>query len=173
MLDKLIEFLLNVIEHVIPLKILKEYQQGVLFRFGRFNKELGPGVHFKIPFLDTIEEYPVVYTTITLPPQSIITKDGISVVIRGHIKYKIEDIKIFAVDVYDAIDALSDMTGGVIYDEIISKTWEEAYNTNLQQILTKKARVEAKKWGIHVDKVTITDFSKMMSLRLFSNDVLN
>jgi regulator of protease activity HflC (stomatin/prohibitin superfamily) len=172
MLDKLIEFLLNVIEHVIPVKMLKEYQMGVLFRFGRYNKTLGPGIHLKIPFLDTVDEYPVVYTTITLPPQSIVTKDGISVVIRGHIKYKIEDIKIFAVDVYDAIDALSDMTGGVIYEEIISKTWDEAYNSNLPQNLTKKARVEAKKWGIHVDKVTITDFSKMTSLRLFSGENL-
>lgn len=168
MLDKLIEFLLNIIDQLIPFKILKEYEEGVLFRLGRYRKVLNAGIHFKIPFFDDIDSYPVVYTTITLPPQSIVTMDGICVVIKGHIKYKINDVKIFAVDVYDAIDALSDMTGGVIYEEIKSKTWQEGYSSDLSMILTKKSKIEAKKWGIHVEKVTITDFSKMSSLRLFN-----
>jgi regulator of protease activity HflC (stomatin/prohibitin superfamily) len=172
MFDKLIDFIIDFIDQIIPVKVLKEYQQGVLFRFGKFKKILKVGIHFKVPFIDEIDSYPVVYTTITLPPQSIVTSDGVCVVIRGHIKYKIEDIRIFAVDVYDAIDALSDMTGGVIYEEIKSKTWEDAYSSNLPSILTKKSRIEAKKWGIHVEKVTITDFSKMTSLRLFNGEIL-
>jgi len=172
MLEKLIDFILEIIEQLIPLKILKDYQQGVLFRFGRFHKIVNPGVQFKIPFFDDIEVYPVVFTTITLPPQSIVTKDGINVVIRGQIKYKISNIRIFAVDVYDAIDALSDMTGGVIYEIIRTKTWQESYTSDLSSIITKLAKVESKKWGIHVEKVTITDYSKTPSLRLFNGEKL-
>jgi regulator of protease activity HflC (stomatin/prohibitin superfamily) len=172
MLEKLIDFILETIEQIIPFKILKDYQEGVLFRFGRFRKVVKPGIQFKLPFFDDIEIHPVVYTTITLPPQSIVTNDGINVVIRGHIKYKIEDIKTFGVEVYDAIDALSDMTGGVIYEIIRTKTWEESYTSNLSSLITKQARIEAKKWGIYIEKVTITDYSKTPSLRLFNSEVL-
>lgn len=168
MLDKLIDFLLEIIEKVIPIYILKEYQLGVLFRFGHFKKVAKPGLHWKIPFFDDVESYPVVTTTLTLPAQSVVTKDGVSVVIKAVIKYKISDVKIFAVEVYDAIDALSDTTCGIIYQTINSKNFTDTVSQNLNRDITREAKKEAKKWGIDIEKVTITDYSKMNSLRLFN-----
>jgi regulator of protease activity HflC (stomatin/prohibitin superfamily) len=170
MFDKIIDFLLNFLDQLLPFVIIKSGNRGVWLRFGIYRKDVPPGLHFKIPFVDEIQPHGVVFTTITLPPQSIVTKDGICVVIRAHIKYRIEDLKTYAIDVYDAVDALSDMTGGIIFEQIKTQTWEEAYSADLPTILTKKSKVEAKKWGFHIEKVTITDFSKMTSLRLFSGD---
>lgn len=168
MLDKLIEFLLDIIEQILPVKVVKEYQSGALFRFGRFKGVKLPGIHFKIPFGDEIDVYTVVVTTITLPPQSVITKDGKSIVIRAQIKYKVQDLSIFAVEVWDAPDALSDMTGGIIYNAIRTRTFEELRAIDLDAELTKLAKPEAKTWGIQVQKVTVTDFSEMRSYRLFT-----
>jgi hypothetical protein len=109
-------------------------------------------------------------TTLTLPVQSIVTKDGKAIVIKAQIKYKIKDLSIFAVKVYDAIDALSDMTCGIIFQTIKDKTWEEACNIDLNKKITVNARREAKQWGIHIDKITVTDFSQIRSLRLFNED---
>ena len=47
MFDKLIDFIIDFIDQIIPVKVLKEYQQGVLFRFGKFKKILKVGIHLK------------------------------------------------------------------------------------------------------------------------------
>jgi regulator of protease activity HflC (stomatin/prohibitin superfamily) len=174
MLDKLISFLLEIIDKLIPFIIIKQYEKSLLFRFGLFKKELLPGFHWKIPFVDEIDTYPVVTTTLTLPVQSIMTKDGIGVVTKGTIKYKISDLTVFGVEVADAIDALSDMTSGVIFNIITQRTLNESRECDLNKIITKEAKKEAKKWGIDIEMVTLTDFSKMNSLRLFNeNNTLN
>ena len=73
MFDKLIDFFIDIIDKVIPFYIIKQYQQGVLFRAGKYNKLSQPGIYCKIPFIDDVEIYPVVTTTLTLPVQSIVT----------------------------------------------------------------------------------------------------
>ena len=170
MLDKLIEFLLNIIDQSLPVKVVTQYQQGARFRGGKFKGVLNPGIHFKIPFLDDIDLHTTVTTTITLPPQSVITKDGKSIVIRAHIKYKVHDLAIFAVEVWDAVDALSDMTGGIIYNAIRTRGFEELRTVDLDTELTRLAKPEAKVWGIALQKVTVTDFSEMRSYRLFTDN---
>lgn len=168
MLDKLIDFLIDIIEKVIPIFIIKEYQQGVFLRIGKYKKDCMPGLHWKIPFFDEIDVYPVATTTLTLPAQSIVTKDGESVVLKTTVKYKVSNIKIFGIEVGDAIDALNDMTCGINYDTIHSRTYQETCEQDIAKIITKEAKKEAKQWGIDVFKVTISDYSKISSLRLFN-----
>lgn len=168
MFDKLIEFILEFIDHILPVVIIKEYDRGAFFRFGKFKKIIGPGLHFKLPFLDTIDNHTVVTTTMTLPAQSVVTKDGVSVVIKAQIKYEIEDLSIFAVKVYDAIDAISDMTCGIVFQTIKNKTYQEACTSDLNKLITISAKREAKQWGINIEKITVTDFSQMRSIRLFN-----
>jgi regulator of protease activity HflC (stomatin/prohibitin superfamily) len=168
MFDKLIDFILEFIDQILPVTIIKEYNKGAFFRLGKFKKIINPGLHFKIPFLDNIDVHTVVTTTMTLPAQSVVTKDGVSVVIKAQIKYDIEDLSIFAVKVYDAIDAISDMTCGIIFQAIKNKTYQEACTSDLNKLITNNARKEAKQWGINIETITITDFSQMQSIRLFN-----
>lgn len=171
MIDRLVDFLLNFIDQLLPIQIIKQYQKGVLLRFGKYKKILNPGLHFKIPFFDSIDDYVIVTTTLTLPVQSIVTKDGKSVVIKGQVKYKVQDLVIFAIEVYDAVDALSDMTCGIIFDKIKNRTYKETQEQDLNKLITTDVKKEAKKWGIFVEKVTITDYSEMTSLRLFNEQL--
>lgn len=168
MFEKLIDVLLNFLEQLMPVQIIKQYQKGILFRLGKHKKELKPGIHFKIPFLDDVDYYGIATTTLTLPVQSIVTKDGISVVVKGVVKYKIDNIVIFGIEVSDAIDALSDMSCGIIFDLITNKTYQETREMNMTKVITALVKNEAKKWGIAVNKVTFTDYSPMKSLRLFN-----
>jgi regulator of protease activity HflC (stomatin/prohibitin superfamily) len=168
MFDKLIDFIIEFIDQILPVVIIKEYDKGAFFRFGKYKKIIGPGLHFKIPFIDSIDNHTVVTTTMTLPAQSVVTKDGISVVIKAQIKYEIEDLSVFAVKVYDAIDAISDMTCGIIFQNIKNKTYQEACTSDLNKLITSGAKREAKQWGINIEKITVTDFSQMRSIRLFN-----
>jgi|JI9StandDraft_1071089.scaffolds.fasta_scaffold34044_2 regulator of protease activity HflC (stomatin/prohibitin superfamily) len=170
MFDKLIEFLLTFIEQILPVAIIKQYEKGALLRLGKYQRVLEPGLHFKIPMADEIDVYPVVTTTLTLPPQSIMTKCGKNVVARAHIKYKVSDLSIYAIQVVDATDALSDTTSGVIFSVIREHTLDELRTLDIGKLITKKAKSVALTWGINLMKVTISDFSEMRSYRLLMQE---
>jgi regulator of protease activity HflC (stomatin/prohibitin superfamily) len=75
--------------------------------------------------------------------------------------------------VYDAQDAISDMTQYIIKNIIMDKTLDECIDTEIDNILTKKARVEARKWGVEIQQVTLTDIAPMRSYRIINDTVIN
>lgn len=173
MFDKLVDLLVQWIEQLLPVVIIPSYEEGVRLSFGKFRKVLHPGIHFKIPFADEILRQHVVVTTISLPAQSLYTLDKQNFVVKGVIKYKISDVKTFLLEVYDAKDALSDMTMSIIKNIVISIPAEKCIDPELDVILTKKARVEAKKWGVEIQQVTLTDVAPIRSFRLINDVIAN
>jgi regulator of protease activity HflC (stomatin/prohibitin superfamily) len=89
------------------------------------------------------------------------------------VKYKISDVKIFLLEVFDAQDALADMTQSIIKNIIITTSIEECLDLELDNILTKKVRVEARKWGVEIQQVTLTDIAPIRSYRIINDSVLN
>jgi regulator of protease activity HflC (stomatin/prohibitin superfamily) len=172
MFDKLIEFLLNIIEDIMPVFFVKQYNNGILLRMGKFVRVVKPGVVFKIPFLDKVEITTIVTTTLSVPTQSVITKDKKQLVVKSVVKYKIADVELFMLNVYDSTDAISDITQAIIKEQISLRTFEECTDNDFDNTVTKKLRVEMKKWGIEVDRVTLTDIGQIKSLRLFNEGAL-
>jgi len=173
MFDKLIDLLSNWIEQILPLFIIPDYEMGVVLRFGKYKKIVGPGIYFKIPFFDQVLSQHVVVTTLSLPPQSLYTKDKQNIVVKGVVKYRISEVKTFLLEVYDAQDAISDMTQSIIKNIIMDKTLDECIDPEIDNTLTKKARVEAKKWGVEIQQVTLTDLAPIRSFRLINDTVVN
>jgi regulator of protease activity HflC (stomatin/prohibitin superfamily) len=173
MFDKLIEILSNWWYQIVPFVIIRDYEAAVLLRFGRFQSVLQPGFHFKYPFFDEVIDQHVVVTTLSLDAQSLYTKDKQNIVVKGVIKYKIADVKTFLLEVYDAQDALSDMSQSIIKNVIMSMTLEECTDSELDNTLTKKVRVEARKWGVEVQQVTLTDLAPIRSFRLINDNFVN
>lgn len=173
MFDKLIEVLSDWTEQILPVFIIRDYEMGVLLRMGKYNKLLNPGLHFKIPFLDEVISQHVVVTTLSLAPQSLYTKDKQNIVVKGLVKYRISDVQTFLLEVYDAQDAISDMTQSIIKNIVMDKTLEECVDIEIDNTLTKKARVEAKKWGVEIQQVTLTDLAPIRSFRIINDTVIN
>ena len=173
MFDKLVELLTNWWLELKPIVIIRDYEEAVLLRFGKFKQVLKPGLHFKIPMFDEVIDQHVVVTALSLDAQSLYTKDKQNIVVKGLVKYKIADVKIFLLEVYDAQDAISDMSQSIIKNVIMSMTLEECTDVELDNTLTKKVRVEAKKWGVEVQQVTLTDLAPIRSIRLINDNFLN
>jgi len=173
MFDKLIEIITNWWLQLTPIIIIRDYEEAVLLRFGRFKAVFKPGMHFKIPLFDEVIDQHVVVTTLSLDAQSLYTKDKQNIVVKGLIKYKIADVKIFLLEVYDAQDALSYMSQSIIKNVIMSMTMDECTDSELDNTLTKKVRVEAKKWGVEVQQVTLTDLAPIRSYRLINDNFTN
>lgn len=173
MFDKLIDIITHWWLQLTPVIIIRDYEEAVLLRFGMFNKVLLAGMHFKIPLIDEVIDQHVVVTTLSLDAQSLYTKDKQNIVVKGVIKYKIADVKTFLLEVYDAQDALSDMAQSIIKNVIMSMTMDECTDSELDNTLTKKVRVEAKKWGVEVQQVTLTDLAPIRSFRFINDSFLN
>jgi regulator of protease activity HflC (stomatin/prohibitin superfamily) len=170
MFDKLIDWLISIWGQLIPYVIVNQMDNGIRLRFGKFKNILLPGIHFKIPFFDEVLHQGIVWTTHSMPSQSLTTKDSKDVVVKGIIKYRIVDIQTFALEVWDAIDAISDMTQGIIFDIVKDKTWDELQTIDLKPLITRKARLEAKRWGIEIETVTLSDLAKIRSIRLLNDN---
>jgi regulator of protease activity HflC (stomatin/prohibitin superfamily) len=173
MFDRLIDIITDWFEQLLPFFVVRHYEEAVVLRFGKFHKTVKPGFHWRIPFVDAPIEQHVVTTTLSLSPQSLYTKDKQNIVVKGLIKYRIADIQIFILEVYDAQDAISDMTQYIIKNIIMDKTLDECIDTEIDNILTKKARVEAKKWGVEIQQVTLTDIAPIRSYRIINDTVIN
>jgi len=173
MFDKLIEIITNWWLQLTPIIIIRDYEEAVLLRFGKFKAVLKPGMHFKIPLFDEVIDQHVVVTTLSLDAQSLYTLDKQNIVVKGVIKYKISDVKTFLLEVYDAQDALSDMSQSIIKNVIMSMTMDECTDSELDNTLTKKVRVEARKWGVEVQQVTLTDLAPIRSFRFINDSFLN
>jgi len=110
---------------------------------------------------------------LSLAAQSLYTKDRQNIVVKGVIKYKIADVKVFLLEVFDAQDALADMTQSIIKNIVISLPLEQCIDPEIDNILTKKVRVEARKWGVDIQQVTLTDIAPIRSFRIINDSILN
>lgn len=173
MFDKLLEFVISIWDKIIFFHIVKQYQQGAWLRKGKLRKIVNPGLYFKIPVIDEIDCYHVLTTAMNLEAQSLTTKDEKDIVVKGIIKYKISDLSKQFTDVYDAVDAIADVSMGIIKGVIAEKNWLECRDKGLDNEITKKVRTEARKWGIEVESVTLSDLSRMRSFRLLTINKIN
>lgn len=172
MFDKLIDFLLNMVYDILPVWFVKQYDNGIFLRMGKFKKVVKPGVVWKLPFIDKIECQTIVTTTLSVPTQSVITKDKKALVVKAVVKYKIVDVEKFMLTVYDAHDAIGDTAQSIIKTLIAEKDFDECTSNDFDNSVTKKLRNEVKHWGIDIEKVTLTDIGQIKSLRLFNEGLI-
>jgi regulator of protease activity HflC (stomatin/prohibitin superfamily) len=147
---------------VIPLlassiKVLKEYERGVLFRLGRLVGARGPGLFFIIPFIDSLAKVDLRVMTIDIPKQEIITRDNVSVKVDAVIYFRVEDpVKaitkvsnyMYAVSLM-AQTVLRDVVGQVELDDLLAK--RDEVNKRIQSIIEELTAP----WGVKVVAVTL------------------
>jgi len=168
MLDKLVEFLTRFGNQLMPWVIIEEWNGAVHLRFGKWIKTLPPGLHFKIPFFDSIIECPVITQSINLPSQTLTTLDEQSIALKSIIRYRVSNVRTYLLKVMHATDVLVDTTQGMIRDIVEVTTWEDLVDVNHQ--ITNEVKEFVVKWGIEVEAVTITDLGIVKSFRIFGDE---
>ena len=141
------------------LRIVQQYQKGVVFRLGKNVGVKEPGLTWVIPFIDVMRKIDLRVVTLPIPAQKIITKDNVSVDISAVAYYKIVDPtkSIIAIqNVSNAIDqvaqtSLRNIVGKFQLDEILSE--RETINAEITKILDSYTE----QWGVVVSSVDIKD----------------
>jgi regulator of protease activity HflC (stomatin/prohibitin superfamily) len=143
-------YLLNAI------KILREYERGVIFRLGRvLAKPKGPGLIFVFPPIDRMVRVSLRIVVMDIPPQDVITKDNVSVKVNAVVYFRVMEPQKAVLEVQDFVFATSQLAkttlrsvlGEVDLDELLSE--REKLNLQLQEIIDK----HTDPWGIKVQLV--------------------
>lgn len=137
------------------IKILREYERGVIFRLGRLIGAKGPGIIFIIPGVDKLMRISLRLVTLDIPPQDVITRDNISIKVNAVVYFRVMDPNRAVVEVENYLYATSQLAqttlrsvvGQADLDELLSQ--RDKINLKLQDILDK----HTEPWGIKVSLV--------------------
>ena len=146
---------------IIPMtvKIVTEYERGVIFRLGRLLGAKGPGFFLIIPFVDRMVKVDLRVITMDVPPQEVITKDNVTVRVNAVVFFRVVDPESSVVKVLDYVRATSQISqttlrnilGQSELDELL--TQREKLNQMLQKIIDE----QTDPWGIKVSTVEIKE----------------
>ena len=139
------------------IKVLKEYERGVIFRLGRVINTKGPGIIIVIPVIDKLVKVSLRLVTMDVPSQDIITRDNVSVKVNAVVYFRVMDPTNAIVEVENFLFATSQLAqttlrsvcGQSELDDLLSE--REKINTELQSILDK----HTDPWGIKVSTVEV------------------
>ena len=139
------------------IRILKEYERGVIFRLGRLIGAKGPGLILLIPIVDRMVKVSLRIIVMDVPPQDIITKDNVSLKVNAVVYFRVVQAEKSVVEVADFLSATSQISqttlrsvlGQSQLDELLAE--RDQINQNLQRIIDQ----QTEPWGIKVSLVEV------------------
>jgi regulator of protease activity HflC (stomatin/prohibitin superfamily) len=139
------------------IKIMREYERGIVFRLGRYVGVKGPGIVFLIPFVDKLVKVDLRVVTLDIPTQDVITRDNVSVKINAVVYFRVMAPEKAIIEVDNFLYATSQLAqttlrsvaGTCELDELLAD--REKINTKLQSLLDE----DTDAWGIKVSKVEL------------------
>src|SRR5918996_222444 len=150
-------FLLIILASAI--RILREYERGVIFRLGRLIAQKGPGLILLIPIIDQMVRIDLRTVTLNVPPQEVITKDNVTVRVNAVAYFRVIDPNKAITEVENFLLATSQIAqttlrsvlGKAELDSLLSE--RERLNVELQQIIDE----QTEPWGVKVSTVEVKD----------------
>jgi regulator of protease activity HflC (stomatin/prohibitin superfamily) len=149
------------------IKIIPEYERGVVFRLGRLVDARGPGLFFLIPIAERMVRVDTRVITMDVPPQEVITLDNVTIKVNAVLYFMVVDPQFAVVKVVDFIRAtmqiaqttLRSVVGQVELDELLAR--REAINERLQRIIDE----QTEPWGVKVTIVEVKDVELPQSMQ--------
>jgi regulator of protease activity HflC (stomatin/prohibitin superfamily) len=141
------------------IRVLREYERGVVFRLGRVMEQRGPGLILLVPAVDRMVKVSLRTVTLKIPAQDVITRDNVPARVTAVTYYRIIDAKKSVLEIEDVLAGTSQIAqttlrsvlGKVELDSLLSE--REQLNEHLQQIIDD----QTEPWGVKVTAVEIKD----------------
>lgn len=139
------------------IRILKEYERGVVFQLGRFHKVKGPGLVLVIPVIQTMTRVDLRVVVMDVPTQDVISRDNVSVKVNAVVYFRVVDPEKSIIQVENYFEATSQLSQTTLrsvlgqheLDEMLSQ--RDQLNHDIQRILDERSDA----WGIKVSNVEI------------------
>jgi regulator of protease activity HflC (stomatin/prohibitin superfamily) len=152
---------------MMAVKIVPEYERGVLFRLGRLVGARGPGLFLIIPFIDRMVKVDLRVVTMDVPSQEVITKDNVTVRVNAVVYFRVVDPESSVVKVLDHIRATSQISQTTLRNVLGQSELDEllAQREKLNQILQGIIDEHTDPWGVKVSTVEIKEVELPETMR--------
>ena len=142
------------------LKVVQQYERGLVFRFGKLRKERNPGLNLIIPYIDRMVKVDMRVETLVVDPQEVITRDNVTVQVDAVVYFRVVDASRAVVNVRDyatatgqiALTTLRSVLGQSDLDELLSH--RDRINKMLREIIDEHTEDP---WGVEVGLVEVKD----------------
>lgn len=139
------------------IRIINQYERGVVLRLGRYSRTLNPGFHVIIPYLDHMTKVDIRTNPMDIPKQEVITRDNVTVNVDAVVYARVIDASKAVLETTNfryatstfAQTALRDVTGNFDLDEILSK--RDEISAQIREIVD----AQTDKWGIDIESVKL------------------
>jgi regulator of protease activity HflC (stomatin/prohibitin superfamily) len=156
-----IAIIVVVILIIVPMsvKVVTEYERGVIFRLGRLVGAKGPGLFLIIPFIDRMVKVDLRVVTMDVPSQEVITKDNVTVRVNAVVYFRVVDPEASVVKVLDHIRATSQISQTTLRNVLGQSELDELLmqREKLNQMLQKIIDEHTDPWGVKVSTVEIKE----------------
>ena len=154
----LIEFIIGLIEQARLFVTIQPWERGVWVTGGKWVRTLNPGIHLTIPFLTEIFTSEVIEQVVDFRCITCLTKDQKNIAISPGLSYVISDVRQAYENVKDWDESIETLVLGVTHKYINARTLNDCLDTeDIIKCIQTEVRRYAKKWGIEVVRVWITD----------------
>ena len=152
-----IVFLIFIFFVVPGIRIINQYERGIVLRLGKYRRTLGPGLRLIVPYIDKMTKVDVRTTPMDIPKQEVITRDNVTVNVDAVVYFKVLNAEKAVLETTNytyatstfAQTALRDVTGNFDLDEILSK--RDEISEKIREIVD----VQTDKWGIDIENVKL------------------
>jgi regulator of protease activity HflC (stomatin/prohibitin superfamily) len=149
------------------IRIDREYERGVIFRLGRFQKIQGPGLYFTIPILDQKTQVDIRTKTVDIAPQEAVTADSVTIKINAVLYYRIinpmkaiNKVENYQIAVYQAaMTTLRNIVGQHNLDDLLKS--RDKINAKVQEIVDEITEP----WGVEIERVELKDVEIPISMQ--------
>lgn len=139
------------------IRIVNQYERGIVLRLGKYHRTMNPGLRLIIPYIDKLIKVDVRTTPMDIPKQEVITRDNVTVNVDAVVYFKVLNAEKAVLETTDysyatstfAQTALRDVTGNFDLDEILSK--RDEISEKIREIVD----VQTDKWGIDIENVKL------------------
>ena len=139
------------------IRIVNQYERGIVLRLGKYSRTLSPGMRVIIPYIDKMVKVDVRTTPMDIPKQEVITKDNVTVNVDAIVYFKVLNAEKAVLETTNytyatstfAQTALRDVTGNFDLDEILSK--RDEISMKIREIVD----AQTDKWGIDIENVKL------------------
>ncbi|GAA2533257.1 slipin family protein [Pilimelia columellifera] len=152
-------FLLLLALAVTSTRVLKEYEQGVVFRLGRLREPLGPGARMLLPGVDKLIRVDQRIVTLTIPPQEVITRDNVPARVNAVVMFRVVDPVKSVMSVENHAVATSQIAQTTLRSVVGRADLDTllAHRADLNEDLAKSIALMTEPWGVKVEVVEIKD----------------
>lgn len=174
MLASIFTYIADFIHSMSPVRIIRSYQKGVLFRLGKDIRELGEGIYFVVPFFEDIETHSTTQDCITSEPHMVETSDGVSILYVTVVRYKVVNVRDMYVKIGNLDTDVVEWATSEISSKISTMTFSQVMQNRRELIdhCFSLLSDELEGWGVELISLGLPSLTRARAFRLFKSDAV-